>query len=113
MTTFNWTITKLYTHPTQNNLTQVVYAVAWKCNGVDEKYTPSFSAFTEGDESVLPADENSFTPYNQLTENQIWEWINEKIDREEIETNLQIRIDGLAAERDKQNMLNTQLPWSE
>jgi hypothetical protein len=111
MTTFNWTITKLHIHPTQNNFNQVVYAVSWKCEGTDDNFSPPFVAFTEGDEAVDLVNDSGFTDYNQLTENQVWDWINSKIDKQEIETNLQIRIDNLGNEREKQIMLNPELPW--
>jgi hypothetical protein len=111
MTTFDWTITKLYIKPDQDGLSQVVYAVAWKCEGTDDKFSPSYVAFSEGDVSVPTADPSAFTPYNQLTQEQIWGWIDGQIDKPEIELNLQIRIDQLGTQRDINNALNPALPW--
>jgi hypothetical protein len=69
--TYTWDITGMTKAPQLNELTDVVVHVRWKKTGTDDKGTTGeFVGATP-----LTASSGSFTPYEDLTKEQILEWI--------------------------------------
>lgn len=66
-----WMIEWMQTTPTSANPSEAVLQVGWRCNGQDGDYSGSvYSTCT------LPAaDPASFTPYADLTQDQVLGWI--------------------------------------
>jgi hypothetical protein len=89
MTTFNWSIVSMPTYPQEAGEVDVIFQVNWQCAGIDEKGT----AVSFGSVSITYKAGTPFFTYNELTQEQIWEWINPSINRLEVETNLQKLID--------------------
>jgi hypothetical protein len=91
MTTYTWTVINLPAYASIDGQTDVVFEVNWSCfastppSVVDNVYTPSYSATYNGSTSVAYVSGQPFTPYNQLTQEQVWGWVNPTIDRAEIE----------------------------
>lgn len=69
MTTFTWTIKKMYAAPVSDTYTDVVVLANWTCMASNE----TNFAQTFGNVS-FPSPSGSFTPYNELTEQQVLEW---------------------------------------
>jgi len=67
--TINWIIERLLVKPTEGSLTDVVITADWRCNGSQE----SFSGTCYGSCSFAPPTD-SFTPYEDLTEQQVLGW---------------------------------------
>lgn len=101
---YNWTITKLRTIDTDDKQ-KVVQSIEWRCTEA------SSGQFSEGDELIEFSKDSNFVAFENLTQEQVFSWVESKIDKEEIETNLQIRIEMLAAEKEKLSTTNT-LPWN-
>ena len=66
-----WIVEWMQTTPTSANPSEAVLQVGWRCNGQDGDYSGSvYSTCT------LPAaDPASFTPYADLTQDQVLGWI--------------------------------------
>jgi uncharacterized membrane protein len=103
MTTITWTVTELNCYHTKNNNTNVVFTVHWVCVGVNGEYTSSIYSTCN-----VPTAEGAFTPYAQLTQDQVlgWIWAN-SVDKTATEA---------AVEQQIQNQINPpavtlQLPW--
>ena len=101
--TLNWLIERLLVKPTEGTLTDVVITADWRCNGSQE----SFSGTCYGSCSFQPPT-GSFTPYDQLTEQQVLDWCYANgVDKTAIEANVTLQI---------QNQINPPvvalpLPW--
>lgn len=104
MTTYNWTIQSMPAYPEVEGETDVVFQVNWQCLAQDTTY----SATSVGSVSVTYSSGTPFTPYAELTEDQVWGWVNPSIDRTEIETNLQALIDA----QKNPPVVTLPLPWS-
>ena len=104
MTTFNWLIQSMPAYPQKAEETDVVFQVNWQCNANDNGY----SANTFGSVSVTYTAGSPFTPYADITQDQVWGWINPSIDRSEIEANLQAMIDA----QKTPTVVTPPLPWS-
>tara|TARA_R110000822_G_scaffold237352_2_gene367827 strand:+ start:180 stop:497 length:318 start_codon:yes stop_codon:yes gene_type:complete len=103
MTTYIWTIQSMPAYPQAKGQTDVVFQVNWQCNANDNVY----SANTFGSVSVTYTVGSPFTLYADITQDQVWGWVNPQIDRPEIEANLQALID---AQKNPTDVTLT-LPW--
>ena len=104
MTIFNWQITSMPAYPQAKGQTDVVFQVNWQCNAQDDGY----QANSFGSVPVTYIAGSSYTPYADLTQDQVWGWINPQIDRPAIEANLQALIDA----QKNPTVVTPPLPWS-
>jgi hypothetical protein len=84
MPTLSWLIERLLVKPTEGTNTDVVITADWRCNGSQE----SFYGTCYGSASFAPPS-GSFTPYDQLTEQQVLDWCYANgVDQKAIEANV-------------------------
>lgn len=106
MTTFNWQIASMSAYPEAQGQVDVVFSVNWLCSA---STIDGYSAISNGSVPVTYTAGSPYTPYDQLTQEQVWGWINPSIDRPEIEANLQKMID----EQKAPAVVTPPLPWNE
>ena len=88
--TILWLIERLLVKPTEGTLTDVVITADWRCNGTDETY----SGTCYGSCSFQPPS-GSFTPYPDLTQDQVLGWCYENgVDNTAIEANVTAQIEN-------------------
>ena len=90
MITINWIIERLLVKPTEGSLTDVVITADWRCNGSQDQY----SGTCYGSCSFAPPTD-AFTPYPDLTEQQVLNWCWENgVDKTAIEANVTAQINN-------------------
>ena len=100
-----WVIEQMQCVPQQDGKTDVVIAVAWRCNGVfadthGTVYGSCGFTYTGG----------AFTPYDQLTQDQVLGWCwSSGVDKDATEANVQTQIDALI----NPPVVILPRPWSE
>ena len=104
MTTFNWQIVSMEAYPQAEGEQDVVFTVNWSCSVTKGPFRPMAS----GAVLVTYTAGEPFTPYDQLTQEQVWGWINPSIDRPAVEANLQAMIDA----QKNPPVVTPPLPWS-
>ena len=88
--TILWLIERLLTKPVEGSLTDVVITADWRCNGSQDNY----SGTCYGSCSFAPPS-GSFTPYEDLTEQQVLDWCYENgVDQAAIEANVTLQIEN-------------------
>ena len=88
--TILWLIERLLVKPTEGSLTDVVITADWRCNGSQDNY----SGTCYGSCSFAPPS-GSFTPYDELTEQQVLDWCYENgVDKTAIEANVTAQIEN-------------------
>jgi hypothetical protein len=88
--TILWLIERLLVKPTEGPNTDVVITADWRCNGSQEPY----SGTCYGSCSFAPPT-GSFTPYDQLTEQQVLSWCYANgVDNTAIEANVTAQIEN-------------------
>lgn len=109
MTNFKWSIVSIPSYSNEFGKDNVVFQVNWECRAteVNADVIPKYFALSSGSVPVTYNANSSFTPYDELTEEQVWGWVNSFINREEIETNLQKMIE----EQKSPKIINDELPW--
>lgn len=105
MTTFNWTITSMPSYSQIDGQSDVVFEVNWSCGAFEDR----LSSVAIGTVPVTYTAGSSFTPYDQLTQEQVWGWINPSIDRQGVEANLQAMID----QQKTPAVVTPPLPWEQ
>jgi hypothetical protein len=86
--TLSWIIERLLVKPTEGSLTDVVITADWRCNGSQDNY----SGTCYGSCSFAPPS-GSFTPYDQLTQDQVLSWcFSNGVDQSAIEANVSLQI---------------------
>jgi hypothetical protein len=102
--TILWLIERLLVKPTEGSLTDVVITADWRCNGTDETY----SGTCYGSCSFAPPS-GSFTPYEDLTEQQVLNWCYENgVDKTAIEANVTLQIENQI----NPPVVTLPLPWA-
>jgi hypothetical protein len=91
MITINWLIERLLVKPTEGPNTDVVITADWRCNGTQDQY----SGTCYGSASFAPPSGSGFTPYDQLTEQQVLDWcFANGVDQAAIEANVAAQIEN-------------------
>ena len=101
--TILWLIERLLVKPTEGSLTDVVITADWRCNGSQDNY----SGTCYGSCSFQPPS-GSFTPYPDLTQEQVLQWCYENgVDKTAIEANVSLQIQNQI----NPPVLTLPLPW--
>ena len=88
--TILWLIERLLVKPTEGSNTDVVITADWRCNGSQDQY----SGTCYGSCSFQPPS-GSFTPYEDLTQEQVLQWCYENgVDKTAIEANVSLQIEN-------------------
>jgi hypothetical protein len=103
MITLSWIIERLLVRKVEGTLTDVVITADWRCNGSQE----SFSGTCYGSCSFAPPS-GSFTPYEDLTQDQVLSWCYENgVDKTAIEANVTAQIENQI----NPPVVSLPLPW--
>ena len=110
--TITWIIEYMQCKPTEGQYTDVVITAGWRCNGAETAGTPAvdYTATNYGTCSFSqPAEGGSFTPYAQLTQDQVlgWCWAN-GVDKTATEASVQGAIDNQI----NPPVIQPPLPWA-
>lgn len=117
MTTFTWSINNLTAFPQLSGHDDVIFKVSWALKGTEicevsnyltnDLTLKTYTAISNGEISLFPLDLEDFTPYTDLTEEQVLGWIMPQLDVPALTANLQQLID---AQKDPAE-INLQPPW--
>ena len=122
-TTIEWLVEALDCYPTKDSKTDVVMMVHWRCNGSKEKPSEEekeekeggeekekeyYSSTSYGTVGVTYEDGDAFTPFADLTKDQVLGWVWEDVDKDETESNVQKGIDNQI----NPPIIQPDLPWS-
>ena len=106
--TITWVIEWMNVKPVEGSYADVVIDAGWRCNGAETANATDYTTTVYGTCS-FPAPEGSFTPYDQLTQNQDlgWCWAN-GVDKDATEAAVQSQIDSLI----NPTVIQPPLPWA-
>jgi len=90
MNTYTWFIAALDCKVNEGNLQDVVYNVHWRYSAVNEN---GVMALLYGVQFVSPPTEEDFTPYDELTKEQVVGWLEASMDVPAMKLDLDNQID--------------------
>jgi hypothetical protein len=101
----NWTISQLDCKPQEDGLTDVVVTAHWQCTGTQDEY----SAQVYGTASFTLEQGAGFTPYADLTQDQVLGWCwNSGVDKESAELSVATQIENQI----NPPIVTPPLPWA-
>ena len=101
--TILWLIERLLCKPIEGSNPDVVITADWRCNGSQDNY----SGTCYGSCSFAPPS-GSFTPYDELTEQQVLDWCYENgVDKNAVEANVTAQIN----DQINPPVVTLPLPW--
>jgi hypothetical protein len=107
--TITWVIEWMSVKPTEGTLTDVVVTAGWRCSGAETAGTPA-KAYADSiyGAASFPMPEGTFTPYDQLTQEQVlgWVWAS-GVDKTATEASVQTSIDNAISPP----VVQLPLPW--
>jgi hypothetical protein len=105
MPTLSWIIECLLVKPTEGTLTDVVITAYWRCNGTDGTYNGTCYG-----SASFAAPSGDFTPYEDLTEQQVLNWcFSNGVNKTAIEANVTQQIN----DQINPPVIAPPLPWVE
>lgn len=91
MNTYTWSVVQMNAYPEKDGETDVVFTVHWTLSGTDGTFTGS----TYGSQGVSTEDTGTFTPYADLTQEQVLGWIwDSGVDKDAQEANVAAQIEN-------------------
>lgn len=106
--TITWVIEWMETTPTTATPAEAVITAGWRCNGAQTSGNVDYVATNYGT-CTFPTPSGTFTPYDQLTQNQVlgWCWAN-GVDKTATEAAVQANI----ADQINPPVIQPPLPWA-
>lgn len=103
---YKWSVMHMDVYPTHERFENVVYAVRWNLEGVDKTQSATVSGLhrVEFDSTAV------FTPYNNLTQEQVIGWVKNIIGVEGV-AELEARVAAQIAARGNPDRYSPNLPW--
>lgn len=87
----NWIIERLLVRKVEGTLTDVVITADWRCNGSQDQY----GGTCYGSTSFAAPSGSGFTPYEDLTEQQVLDWcFSNGVNKTAIEANVTAQIEN-------------------
>lgn len=108
-TVITWTIRRMTCAPVEAGQTDVVVTASWTCQGVDSSKPTPLTASRAGT-CEFTYTGGAFTPYDQLTEDQVLEWCwSSGVDKTATEAAVTAQIQAQAA---APVTISQPLPWA-
>lgn len=109
MTTFTWKVNNLTSYNNYEGRQDVVYIANWTCRGEETVEGNTFTAEQTRYTNLRVEITGSFTPFEQLTEEQVLNWIwNSGSSKDVVELAVQKEID---IKKNPPVALNRPVPW--
>jgi hypothetical protein len=101
-----WIVSQMDCYPEKDGETDVVFTVHWRCNGVDE----GFSGTAYGSVAVTYAAGSPFTPYADLTQDQVVGWAKDALGAAQVAT-IEANVAAQIEAQKNPPVVTPPLPW--
>lgn len=109
MISYSWVISQLECKAQEGDLTDVVYIIHWRRNATEIDGDKTYTAEVYSTATMGNPDPAHFTPYNELTLEQVCGWLNSSLNVEAIDANLATQI----ANQKNPPIVTPPLPWNQ
>jgi hypothetical protein len=107
MITYNWNVVKMEAYPEKDGLTDVVFHVHWTLTGIDGAYEGN----TYGSVNIALDESVTYTPYNELTQEQVIGWVKEILGEEQV-ASLEANVATQIQNQINPPVVTPPLPWA-
>ena len=103
--TNTWGIVQLDAYPEKDGLTDVVFTVHWNLTGDDGE---GHTGYAYGSVGVTLDPETPYTPFAQLTQDEVLGWVWETVNKDETEASVTAQVNNLV----NPPVITPPLPWA-
>lgn len=108
--TYNWVVSAMDEYPTTpDNLTDVVFNVHWRRTAAETVGGNNYIVDTYNVLSVPAPSPEDFTPYSDLTFEQVCGWLEAGLDVEEIDASLAVKLENAI----NPPVISLPIPWQQ
>jgi hypothetical protein len=105
---YQWNILSMSCKPLEDGQQDVVIYALWQCIGVAQNGQDQVSAAMGGNTHFTYIAGSPFTPYNQLTQQQVLGWVWQQVNQTSVEAEVATKIAAIVAPP----VVTPPLPWS-
>ena len=105
-TTITWIVQQMACYPTAEGETDVAFTVHWRVNGVDGEYAGT----AYGTQSVTYEAGTPFTPYADLTQDQVIGWVKDAMGPEQV-ASIEANVEKQVQDAINPPVVAPPLPW--
>lgn len=102
---YDWIVNEMFAYPQADGYQDVVFGVAYTVSASEDDYTASQSY-----QIPMPPPEANFTPYNELTQDQVVSWIQGQLGPIGVAA-AQDQLAQMIAEQQNPSVVTPPLPW--
>lgn len=106
-TTYNWNVVQMEAYPEKDGYTNVVFQVHWTLTGTDGEYTGG----AYGSVGVTLDGDGGYTPYDELTQEQVVGWVQEALGAEQV-AELEANVAAQIEKQINPTVVTPSLPWT-
>jgi len=106
-----WVVEQMSCYPQYESEADVVFTVYWRCNGVETQTEKTYYATNYGSVGVAWKAGEPFTPYADLTQDQVIGWTKDALGEEQVR-NIEVSIVTQIQNQINPPVVNPPLPWS-
>lgn len=104
--TYKWSVRNIFCHPNVDGKENVVFNVQYNVQATDGKNSFAVERSQEFELDLS----KQFTPFNQLTEEQVLDWVKSALGNDSI-TQIQVNLDEIVTKLSNPPIINPTLPW--
>jgi hypothetical protein len=105
-----WTINPLEAYPTASGETDVVFTAHWQLHATEEVDGTTYTAQSIGTQGLTYTSGSSFTPFEELTLEQVQGWVENAMGEEQV-NNMKAGLATQIANQINPPVLTLQSPW--
>jgi hypothetical protein len=105
---YQWNILSMSCKPLQDGQQDVVVYALWQCIGIAQNGQDQVSAAMGGNTHFTYIAGSPFTPYDQLTQQQVLGWVWQQVNQTSVEAEVATKIAAIVAPP----VITPPLPWS-
>lgn len=108
--TITWKVTSMDSYPKLEEYTDVVFNVHWDCLGEEEYSGSIYNSRVYGVTGLTFVSGSSFTPYSELTQDQVLNWVWESMGDEQ-KSNFEQSAQSMINDQINPPIVTLPLPW--
>lgn len=105
--TYNWLVEQMEAYPEKDSYQNVVFSCHWRCNANEG----NFYATSYGTVGVTLDADAPFTPYEELTKEQVVGWVKDALGEEQV-SQMETGLAGEIANLQNPPVVRPPLPWA-
>jgi hypothetical protein len=107
----NWNVVQMDCYPEKDGETDVVFTAHWNCTAEEVDGEKTYTGYVYGSVGLTLDPESPFTPYSQLTKDQVIGWVKDAMGAETVAAT-EAAVAQQIVDQKNPPVVNPPLPWA-